>query len=168
MNHELWPSFIASHVDGRGSVWKCLVHRKQKAEKTFPDTEGLGCLLFQELLRCTGLSILLEIGITKMCRLLFSLFVLSFYWWGTLEKFMHRPWGKKEIHSEILKQLFKRSFKAIFFNVTQLTMPKLRTMSTRVTKSHFLWLNTIWLRFYFTFFFLLQKVHLFDDKVKST
>lgn len=44
--------------------------------------------------------------------------------------------------------------------------PKCRTMSSPVTKPYHLpWLNTVWLRVYFTFLFL-QKVHLFDGMIK--
>lgn len=55
MSHGLsLTTFINSHVDGRTSVWKCLVHRKQKAEETFPDREKMGCCpkSFRDALDC--------------------------------------------------------------------------------------------------------------------
>lgn len=80
--NKCWKMFSAQKVEGRGNI-------------SWQRENGL---LSQELLRCTGLSVLLEISIMKIrCLLIFLFFVLPPYWCGTREKFMHRPsspsWG---------------------------------------------------------------------------
>lgn len=136
MNHELSPSFIASHVDGRGSVWKCLAHRKQKAEKTFPDREELGCCPKNFWDALDWLSTRWEISIMEMERLLlFSFFGLSFYWCGTREKFMHRPWGKKEIHSERPNSCLKAKEHLVSVPWSSSMQAKCRTMSSQSHKA---------------------------------
>lgn len=155
MNHELSPSFITSHVDGRGSVWKCLVHRKQKAEKTFPD-RGTG-LLSQELLRCAGLTTH-SMGDQHhgdgTLSSLFILWALILLMWNSGEVYAPalRTEGDPQWNTE---QLFKSQGTSSFSNMKQSRQPKCRKMSSRVTKPyHLLWLNTVWLGVYFTFLFL--------------
>ena len=86
------------------NVWRTESRRQRKHFLT----EELSCCPKNFWDALDWLSTRWEISIMEMGRfLLFSFFGLSFYWCGTREKFMHRPWGQKEIHSEIPNSCLK-------------------------------------------------------------
>lgn len=104
MNHESPLCFIDYCVDSRTTL-KISGVSKAEGRENISWLRGIK-LLFQKLLKCTYLSlILLEISSVKMNHLhIFLVFFLSFYWDWTREKFMHRPsspsWGRiKETRS---------------------------------------------------------------------
>lgn len=154
--HESWVIAEFHHLSCRWQR-KCLkMFGAQKAEGRENISWQRGTrLLSQKLLSWAGLIVHSMGDQHHGDGTLSSLFFgLSFYWCGTREKFMHRPWGKKEIHSEIPNSCLKAKKHLVSVPWSSSMQSKCRTMSSQ-SQSHIICLGSAQYgsRFILLFFF---------------